>query len=103
MADYPTTATSFTDALLAFTSIGFEANAAYAMQGLAAATAHTGDPTKAAHLLGAAAAILTRTGNTNTAFTPIAAQAESLARTALGDDEFERTFSAGLSDHALTP
>ncbi|CRK61986.1 Transcriptional regulator [Alloactinosynnema sp. L-07] len=102
MADHPAMAASFADALDAFASIGFEANAAYAMQGLAAATVHTADPAEAAHLLGTAAAIVERTGDPNGAFAPIAAHAESAARAALGERRFREAFDAGRDGRVRT-
>lgn len=95
MADHPAMAASFAEARDAFAEIGFEANAAYAMQGLAAAAVHNAEATEAARLLGAAAAVLDRTGDVNSTFAAIAGQAESAARATLGDHRFGEAFDAG--------
>jgi predicted ATPase/DNA-binding SARP family transcriptional activator len=101
LAEYPAMGTSFADARDAFTEIGFEANAAYAMQGLAAAAVHNADPAEAARLLGAAAAIIDRIGDVNSAFAAIAAHAESAARDAIGEHRFAEAFDAGRTSRAI--
>lgn len=102
LEDHPAMRACFTEALDAFAQIGFEANAAYAMQGLAAAAVHDADPAEAARLLGTAAAVIDRTGDVDGTFAALARDAESAARAALGDDRFHEIFDAGRDGRAIT-
>ncbi|HVK21835.1 MAG TPA: BTAD domain-containing putative transcriptional regulator [Actinokineospora sp.] len=97
LGDTPAMSTCFADSLDAFTEVGFEANAAHAMQGLAAAVKDV-DPAEAARLLGVAAAIIERTGDVDSAFAAMAASAESAARAALGDPGFHSAYEAGRAN-----
>lgn len=101
--DHPAMEASFTDALDAFAQIGFDANVAHAMRGLAASAVHNADPAEAARLLGAAAAIIDRTGDVDNAFATIAEHAESAARDTLGDQLFHEIFAAARDGRTSEP
>lgn len=85
----------FTQASEAFRRIGFETNAAYAIQGLATAAVMVGDGVRAATLLGQAASILSGVGGREVTFEEMAAKTETAARAVLGVVAFEEAFALG--------
>jgi predicted ATPase/DNA-binding SARP family transcriptional activator len=85
----------FAQATDAFMSIGFEANAAYATQGLAAAAVMTGDAVRAATLLGRAARMLSGVGGREVTFEEMTAKTEATARAVLGEVAFAEAFDVG--------
>ena len=85
----------FTQASEAFMRIGFETNAAYAIQGQAAAAVMVGDAVRAATLLGQAARILSGVGGREVTFEAMAAKTETAARAVLGEVAFAEAFDLG--------
>lgn len=93
----------FTEAFAAFTRIGFDANAAHALQGLAAAQLMAGAADRAANLLGRASRVLSRTGEVDATFEKVAADTESAARAVVGDAVFDEEFDRGRAESRPDP
>jgi tetratricopeptide (TPR) repeat protein len=84
------------EALACFEGLGYRAQIAYALEGLAATEAAAARHVEAARLLGRAAALLSESGWMADAYrVERARKVEEAARGALGDEEFENAYAAG--------